>query len=795
MADPTVKRIVTDSGKRAAKAKKRATAAMITAPLAISADTVLRTQAANRAREFWTSSEADLADAKRYWRASTQFQNDHVAKYGRGADWEDKWVADYGNTYLQNKLLTNPDISDFDRRQLNEQVRIDMADDLSEYKKLLEMSMDYRLTDFDKLDEAEEKYFEPYETAAAKHMRNMVNNSGLLPSTINFVMGEKRWQVGEETPEILAMQEFKNDLFIASNKWNAQEKKYEQAMSNNKLNDLFVTSSKNAKQSEVIGGFDKYTIGFVTNDKNKDYNKGPNAAQVKYNFEQNGVVVEKSMPATSFTTLLSEGEADSFWAQTMAVASALKYHQVNSGERAIYTDRDFMDGALQIMKSRIAVLDEDKGMGEAIGDATRKMFGEEAKARIIFKPFSPEELSEVTMGNLNGGGIIDISGVDAQVSRRLQNDIQESFARAEDDLFKVPNASILNNLYQTISATDETGAFIRPMTKIEIEETEKVLLNEPQSGIRDASLNVIAVRKQSLSSPQAMQDNISATTTEDATTTVSTEEVKKIYDSVEEVLADQKTIDPIGALRKAGKLIMDSLPTEEDMRLQPYTQEALNEAQETLNQTVTDIKTYAEETVPVVKKAAENFIKAAPARIKKAATTVSKEANDVFNQIAKLDNYIATGDFAQDVGIESERLTKELVAISKQAAEKVKEFYDDSENVRRDIKDQARLMTFYDDFTKDNWTQLKQDIADTFAQFAIENNIDITKTVQKTGAKWLASMYMDMRPLSNRLAAQRSLQDQKFQMKTDTAQGIINFGRSGSQNVGLLSRREDKEEN
>jgi len=409
------------------------------------------------------------------------------------------------------------------------------------------------------------------------------------------------------------------------------------------------------------------------------------------------------------------------------------------------------------------------------------------------------------MGNLNGGGIIDISGVDPQVSRRLQNDIQESFARGGDQLFSVPNASIINNLYQTISATDNTGAFIRPMNRNEIEETEKALLNEPQSGIRDAALNVIAVRKSNLSSPQAIQDNIGSTTTTpvqtvddfgnlvfiDVPTKAKEEEVKKIYDSVEGVLADQKTIDPIGALRKAGKLIMDSLPslpTEEDMRLQPYTQEALDEA-------ATDVKTYVDETVPVVKKAAEDFIKAAPAKIKKAATVVSKEANDVFNQIAKLDNYIATGDFAQDVGIESERLTRELVAISKQAAEKVKEFYDDTENVRRDIKDQARLMTFYDDFTTDNWNQLKRDIADTYEQFARDNNIDITKTVQKVTATWLAKMIEDTMPVSGRTMAQMSMQRQKFDMKQDAAQDIVDFTRASSQNVGLLSRREDKEEN
>ena len=118
-------------------------------------------------------------------------------------------------------------------------------------------------------------------------------------------------------------------------------------------------------------------------------------------------------------------------------------------------------------------------------------------------------------------------------------------------------------------------------------------------------------------------------------------------------------------------------------------------------------------------------------------------------------------------------------------------------------------MTFYDDFTRDNWNQLKRDIADTYEQFARDNNIDITKTVQKVTATWLAKMIEDTMPVSGRTMAQMSMQRQRFDikqdlarkridrfnMKQDAAQDIVDFTRASSQNVGLLSRREDKEEN
>ena len=74
MADPTVRRIVTDSGKRAAKAKKKATTAMFVAPAIISTDLALKQKAANRAVEFFNSEEPELAKMERVFNKKFKFQ-------------------------------------------------------------------------------------------------------------------------------------------------------------------------------------------------------------------------------------------------------------------------------------------------------------------------------------------------------------------------------------------------------------------------------------------------------------------------------------------------------------------------------------------------------------------------------------------------------------------------------------------------------------------------------------------------------------------------------------------------
>ena len=56
-------------------------------------------------------------------------------------------------------------------------------------------------------------------------------------------------------------------------------------------------------------------------------------------------------------------------------------------------------------------------------------------------------------------------------------------------------------------------------------------------------------------------------------------------------------------------------------------------------------------------------------------------------------------------------------------------------------------------------------------------------------------MFKDTMPVSGRTMAQMSMQRQKFDMKQDAAQGIVDFTKASSQNRGLLARREDSEEN
>jgi len=318
------------------------------------------------------------------------------------------------------------------------------------------------------------------------------------------------------------------------------------------------------------------------------------------------------------------------------------------------------------------------------------------------------------------------------------------------------------------------------------------------------------------------------------------------FNSVEEALADMPHVNIPGLLKtlnekriELGKTISEKLPSTADVmkgdapyRIPEGEGKSLGENLKVLKDTVKqdlkyfgpvnikDAQEYVKETIPVVKKAAEQFIKDAPSKVKKAAKVVSDEANEWLNWTAGLNktasDYITSGDLGMDLGFAKddavERATQfgqDWITLAESASEKVKEFYDATEDARKDIKDQAKLMTFYDDFTTTNWDIVKKDIADTYIQFANENNIDITKAVQKGTATWLAKIIEDSMPVSGRTMAQMSMQRQRFdikqdlarkridrfKMKQDAAQDIVDFTKDSSQNIGLLARRKDSEEN
>ena len=355
-------------------------------------------------------------------------------------------------------------------------------------------------------------------------------------------------------------------------------------------------------------------------------------------------------------------------------------------------------------------------------------------------------------------------------------------------------------------------------TKDNVDSIEQVILLQPPSPVRDSVMELLASRSKELNSFKSMEASMSnkikeglteagpptglgLDTMPDIDPTLGKGNYTKIkqsgYNSIDDVLLGKKQINIPGIM----KTLKDTV--KQDLKyFGPVN--------------ITDVQEYVKETIPVVKKAAKQFIDDAPAKIKKAAKVVSDEANDALTSVAKTDKYITSGElgidlgFAKDEAVEGARqFAQDWITLGQNASEKVKEFYDATEDARKDIKDQAKLMTFYDDFTSTNWNVVKQDIADSYIQFANENNIDITKAVQKGTAVWLAKMIEDTMPISGRTAAQISLQRQKFKMKQDAAQrkidlfnmkqdvaqDIVGFTKDSSKNIGLLARREDSEEN
>jgi len=480
---------------------------------------------------------------------------------------------------------------------------------------------------------------------------------------------------------------------------------------------------------------------------------------------------------------------------------------------------------------------------------------------ITYTPLTPERRAQLTLGRINSGGIYEVTSSDeqrksdinsAQISRAMTNAVTTNSSTGQvtsdgsSDLMKLQN--FLSNPKNTV-------------TKENVAEIEAVILQQPPSPVRDRTMELLATKVQDQQSPESMQNSMSSVENNkmkemqeglqknqlsidsmpDLDPTLGQDQDKPIrqqgYNSVEDVFADMKPVDIPGmikTIKDTKQKVIDRTKegfksfAEEgiDVRLRPdritnirlpsvdsdsvYSQENVEAAQaniqENLEAAQANIETYVKETIPVVKKAAKQFIKDAPSKVKKAAKVVSNEANEWLNWTVGLNktasDYITSGDLGMDLGFakddaveRAKQFGQDWITLAENASEKVKEFYDSTENARRDIKDQARLMTFYDDFTTTNWDIVKQDIADSYIQFANENNIDITKAVQKGTATWLAKMIEDTMPVSGRTMAQMSMQRQKFDMKQDAAQGIVDFTKASSQNRGLLARREDSEEN
>tara|TARA_R100001463_G_scaffold97347_1_gene151830 strand:+ start:793 stop:3381 length:2589 start_codon:yes stop_codon:yes gene_type:complete len=857
MGDAQVNKIVTDSQQRVAKARKRGKKAAVVAPLVIGADQVLKVRAQNRAKDFWTGQQPELQKMEDYFNTSFQFQKDHTTRFNNRADWETQWKSDYHKQWIEDKLKNQGIGSGYTQEQLMTIAANDMKDDLTEYKRLLDLSADFKLSGDQTVEQKKARYFEPFNTATAKHMKEMVKDGGLLPGAINFIMGKKKWKTG--SPEEDAIQAFKDEVFASSLAWDEQQGKYETAIGNNRLQNIFSSPGEDINFPSLLTKHENERKSFVSNDQKKSYVVG-DRLKIKYKLEGKGTqeispsVLTGAMGGNTEDQITKED----YWTDVTMISSALQdQYEKTKGAGGIYDKFHFMQEAIDIVSKETTEGIPNLLITKSSLSALGPQYG---GINITYTPLTPERRAQLTLGRINSGGIYEVTSSDeqrksdinsAQISRAMTNAVTTNSSTGQvtsdgsSDLMKLQN--FLSNPENTV-------------TKENVAEIEAVILQQPPSPVRDRTIELLATKFQDQQSLESMQnsmssvednkmkemqeglqkDQLSIESMPDIDPTLGQRQTKPIkqqgYNSVEDVFADMKHVDVPGmikTIRDTKQKVIDRTKeglksiSEEgiNVRLTPNRQFNVRlptvdkdsvYSQENLEAAQANIETYVKETIPVVKKAAQQFIKDAPSKVKKAAKVVSDEANDAFNFVAKTDKYITSGElgidlgFAKDDAVErAKQFGQDWITLAESASEKVKEFYDATEDARKDIKDQAKLMTFYDDFTTTNWDIVKKDIADTYIQFANENNIDITKAVQKGTATWLAKIIEDSMPISGRTMAQMSMQRQRFDikqdlarkridrfnMKQDAAQDIVDFTKDSSQNIGLLARRKDSEEN
>lgn len=822
MGDAQVNKIVTDSQQRVAKARKRGKKAAVVAPLVIGADQVLKVRAQNRAKDFWTGQQPELQKMEDYFNTSFQFQKDHTARFNNRADWETQWKSEYHKQWIDDKLKNQGIGSGYTQEQLMTIAANDMQDDLTEYKRLLDLSADFKLSGDQTVEQKKARYFEPFNTATAKHMKEMVKDGGLLPGAINFIMGKKKWKTG--SPEEDAIQAFKDEVFASSLAWDEQQGKYETAIGNNRLQNIFSSPGEDINFPSLLTKHENERKSFVSNDQKKSYVVG-DRLKIKYKLE--GKETQEISPSVLTGAMGGNTEdkitKEDYWTDVTMISSALQdQYEKTKGAGGIYDKFHFMQEAIDIVSKEttegIPNLLITKSSLSALGP-------EYGGINITYTPLTAERRAQLTLGQINSGGIYEVTSSDeqrksdinsAQISRAMTNAVTTNSSTGQ---VTSDGSSELMKLQNFLSNPENT------VTKENVAEIEAVILQQPPSPFRDRTMELLATKVQDQQSLESMQNSMSSVENNkmkemqeglqknqlsidsmpDLDPTLGKGNYTKIkqsgYNSIDDVLLGNKQIDIPGIM----KTLKDTV--KQDLKyFGPVN--------------ITDAQEYVKETIPVVKKAAEQFIKDAPSKVKKAAKVVSNEANEWLNWTAGLNktasDYITSGDLGMDLGFakddaveRAKQFGQDWITLAENASEKVKEFYDSTENARRDIKDQAKLMTFYDDFTTTNWDIVKKDIADTYIQFANENNIDITKAVQKGTATWLAKIIEDSMPVSGRTMAQMSMQRQRFDikqdlarkridrfnMKQDAAQDIVDFTKDSSQNIGLLARRKDSEEN
>jgi len=143
---------------------------------------------------------------------------------------------------------------------------------------------------------------------------------------------------------------------------------------------------------------------------------------------------------------------------------------------------------------------------------------------------------------------------------------------------------------------------------------------------------------------------------------------------------------------------------------------------------------------PVVKQKTKQLIAEAPENFKDFMKEVETASNDFMKVVSKADKVITSGTLTTFAVVDATKYGTELLELAKETAlktqDKIVEIYDSTEEARKDIKDQAKLMTFYDEITKPNWQAFQRNVVDDYKTFALNNNISQEDFMKALESAW-----------------------------------------------------------
>ena len=249
--DPGIQKIVGDSQKRLAKARKKGQYLNKIVAIGEGTNRVLTAKATKRAQEFWNSDAAELNKMQDFVDTSIQFQDDFAERFKGDPNWEQQYVNDFMNTYVDNKLTNTTGISNEAKKALFAQAKIDVQDDLSAFKNMLNLSSEFKLDGTMTAEKKQAQYFKAYQDPKSKRSRQIIANGSLIPTGLRLLGLRK--EDAEGTPEEQAMQTFIDSTFAQQTKWNAATQDFDTAIGNNEIQDMFMVTENSVKLNEVIG--------------------------------------------------------------------------------------------------------------------------------------------------------------------------------------------------------------------------------------------------------------------------------------------------------------------------------------------------------------------------------------------------------------------------------------------------------------------------------------------------------------------------------------------------------------